>query len=69
MRRHSLDVVALVCGLVFVDAAVLWFAWDAGLVDARHLGWAAPGLLIAIGVVGVAASLRRRRNPSTRRTS
>ncbi len=61
MRRHELDLFSLVAGVIFVGAALLW-----GLADdpGKALeGWPVPTLLIVVGAVGLAASLRRRRGP------
>ena len=60
MRRHELDYLSLVAGLIFVGAAVLWgFADDPGdVLD----GWPLPTALILIGVAGLGVSLRRHRS-------
>jgi cytochrome c oxidase subunit IV len=58
MGRHALDVVSLVFGLLLIAVAGLYLTDAAGsTVDLR---WAAPIVLIAIGVLGLAASTRRR---------
>ena len=59
MRRHELDVLSLVLGLFFVGSALIWGLSDdpGNLVDS----WPLPTLLIVVGVVGLAASLIRRR--------
>ena len=57
MRRHELDVLSLVAGLVFVVVAVSHLvtqATDADL-DGR---WIAPLVLIALGVAGLVGALR-----------
>lgn len=60
MRRHELDIISLVMGLVFVGAALIW-----GLTDdpGEALdGWPVPTLLILVGAAGLTASLLRRRS-------
>ncbi len=50
MKRHELDVVSLVFGLVFLGTAVIW-----GFSDAPGPpldGWPLPVLLIAVGLAG-----------------
>jgi hypothetical protein len=62
VRRHELDVLSLVLGLFFVGTALIWGLSDdpGNLVDS----WPLPTLLIVVGVVGLAASLIRRRDDS-----
>ncbi len=60
MKRHELDVVSLIFGLIFVGAAAIW-----GISDAPGPpldGWPLPVLLIAVGLAGLVISLRRRRS-------
>ena len=59
MRRHDLDVFSLVVGLFFVGSALIWGLSDdpGNVVDS----WPLPTLLIVVGVVGLGASLIRRR--------
>ena len=60
MRRHDLDVLSLVLGLFFVGSALIWgLSDDPGTVADS---WPLPTLLIVVGVVGLAASLIRRRS-------
>ena len=56
--RHPHDVVSLVLGLLLATAAVLFLVVDVTdrSVDVR---WAGPVALMAIGALGLAASLRR----------
>ena len=60
MQRHDLDVLSLVLGLFFVGSALIWgLSGDPGNVADS---WPLPTLLIVVGVVGLAASLVRRRS-------
>lgn len=55
MRRHEVDVLSLVAGLLFIGAALIWgLAGDPG---AALEGWPLPVLLIAVGVAGLVTSL------------
>ena len=56
--RHPRDAVSLVLGLVLATVAVLFLVVDVTdqPVDLR---WAGPVALMAIGALGLAASLRR----------
>lgn len=60
MRRHPLDVVSLVAGLIFAGIFVIWLGWDRGDLSIADIGWLTPTLLIIAGLAGIAASLRRR---------
>jgi hypothetical protein len=63
VRRHEVDVLSLVFGLLFVGAALIGgLAGDPG--EALR-GWPLPVLLIAVGVAGLLTSLGgwRRRRP------
>jgi hypothetical protein len=64
MRRHRTDAVSLGFGLLFLAIAGWWVLsryLDLG-IDVPHTGWVAAALLIVLGLLGVAASLRR--NPA-----
>lgn len=63
MRRHELDVLSLVCGLFFVGVAALFGLWGGG--SAEFGGWRLPALLIAVGVIGLVATLARRPRTET----
>jgi hypothetical protein len=53
------DVLSLVLGMFFLGSALVWgLSDDPGNVVG---GWPLPTLLIVVGVVGLAASLLRRR--------
>ena len=60
MSSHERDVLSLMGGLLLVLVAVVFLVDDTtGLsLDGR---WVAPGLLVAVGVAGLAASVRRAR--------
>ena len=67
MRRHELDVLSLVFGLFFLGAAAIWGTTSDNSMLVR--GWPLPVLLIAVGVVGLLASVRSRRPRLTGPTS
>jgi hypothetical protein len=58
VRRHEVDVLSLVVGLLFVGAALIW-----GLAEdptAALEGWPLPVLLIVVGLAGLVSSLGAR---------
>lgn len=58
MRRHDLDVLSLVAGLVFLGVALVCLA--AAITDQHVRGpIVAPAVLISLGAAGIAASVRR----------
>jgi hypothetical protein len=62
VKRHEVDVASLVLGLFFLGVAAIW-----GLSDVPHHprhGWWFPLLLIAIGAVGLIATITGRRSPA-----
>jgi hypothetical protein len=59
VKRHELDISSLVLGLFFVGVAAIWGL--SGVPDHPRHGWWFPVLLIAIGAVGLVASLFTRR--------
>jgi hypothetical protein len=64
MKRHSTDMVSLVFGLIFAAIAGWWalgYYLGGFKVNIPHLGLFAAGALIVLGLLGVAASLRRDR--------
>ncbi len=64
MHRHDLDVVSLMFGLLFAGLGGLSLLHEGPGIPAR---WAAPALLIGVGVVGLVASgasARRRSKPT-----
>lgn len=60
MKRHRTDGVSLTFGLFFLGLCLWWLTsrYVDFTVDIPHLGWIIAGALIALGVAGVAASLR-----------
>jgi hypothetical protein len=66
MKRHDLDFVSLVFGLVFAVAAGWYFiARYLNLrVDVPNGGWFVAAALIVLGLLGVGASLRHNRDES-----
>lgn len=61
MKRHDTDVTSLVFGLLFLGVAVMWPLTQLEILTLPSLGMAGPVLLIAVGVVGLLASLARSR--------
>jgi len=59
MKRHSTDVISLVFGLIFLGIAAWWVVGQYVNIDVPNLGWIAAVALIVLGLLGVAASLRR----------
>jgi hypothetical protein len=68
MKRHSTDLVSLVFGIIFLGAAGWWLAAQYVHIDVPHVGWITAAVLIGLGVLGLAGSLRSDRS-STRPTS
>lgn len=64
MRRHELDVVSLVFGLVFAMVALLWPLWKLDVLDSTSLSWLPALALVAIGLLGVTLSIMRSRHPA-----
>ena len=63
MRRHELDVVSLVFGLVFGMVALLWPLWKLDVLDDNSLSWLPALALVVIGLLGVTLSIMRSRRP------
>jgi hypothetical protein len=58
MARHARDAVSLVTGLLLMAVAGWFLLTD--LTDADvDLRWTAPAVLIGVGLLGLAASVRR----------
>ena len=61
MKRHDVDVVSLVFGLLFVGVSFMWPFVHLDLLGLPGLGVAAPVLLVSVGLAGLMASLGRLR--------
>jgi putative Mn2+ efflux pump MntP len=61
LRRHEIDVFALMAGLVFLVLGAGWALNEAAGLDV-NARWTAPVLLIGLGVVGLAGSFFGRRD-------
>jgi hypothetical protein len=57
MKRHDLDLVSLVAGLVFAVVATTHLV-GAATGDYLDLRWVAPMLLVGLGAAGLAGVLR-----------
>jgi hypothetical protein len=57
VRRHDLDLVSLITGVVFALVAVAHLV-GAATGDSLDPLWLAPALLIGLGVAGLAGALR-----------
>ncbi|MCW2829877.1 MAG: hypothetical protein JWP31_569 [Aeromicrobium sp.] len=57
MTRHSFRWENLVLGLIFLAAVGSWAVWKQDLLSAREFSLTAAGVLIVLGVIGVAATL------------
>lgn len=68
MRRHELDVLSLVAGLVFLVVAVSHLVGQVSDV-AIEGRWVAPALLVGLGVAGLAGALRGSRSRDEVQTS
>jgi len=64
MKRHDLDFVSLVFGLVFCVAAGWYFVsrYFNLRLDVPNGGWFVAAALIVLGLLGVGASLRHNRD-------
>jgi hypothetical protein len=58
MKKHPLDAVSLVLGVVSLLGVAIWFNLEQGYLDTDALFWAAPGTLVLVGAAGIALSLR-----------
>ncbi|KRC64678.1 hypothetical protein ASE12_07800 [Aeromicrobium sp. Root236] len=57
MTRHSFRWEGLVFGLFFLSAVGNWAVWKQDLMSPRQFGLTASGVLIALGLLGVAATV------------
>ncbi len=58
MRKHSIDVVALVAGLLALLGVTGWALWWTDQVPAEAFSWLVPVGLVVAGAAGIAASMR-----------
>jgi hypothetical protein len=58
MRKTKPDVPGVIAGTVLTGAATIWILNDNGVVQTDDLGLTAALLLVAAGIVGLAASNR-----------
>jgi hypothetical protein len=61
VNRHPLRWENLIFGLVFLGAVGHWAVWRTDLLTTRELSLTASGVLIFLGVVGIAATLWKAR--------
>lgn len=57
MTRHTFRWEGLAFGLFFLSAVGNWAVWKQDLLTPRQLGLTASGVLIFLGVLGVAATV------------
>jgi len=67
MNRHPFRWESLAFGLFFLAAVGSWAVWKQDLLTPRELSLTASGVLIVLGVIGVAVTLWQAR-PSPART-
>ena len=58
MRKTKPDVPGVIAGTVLTGAATIWILNDNGIVQTDDIGLTAALLLVAAGIVGLAASNR-----------
>ena len=63
---HSVKITHLVFGLLFLGVAVVWALVVGDVINEDELAVIAPAVLIAAGVIGLAASLASTRNRKNR---
>ena len=61
MKRHDVDVVSLVFGLLFVGVSLMWPLVHFDVLGLPGLEVAAPVLLVSVGLAGLMASVGRLR--------
>lgn len=61
MKRHDLDLLSLIAGMVFAIVALAHLV-GAATDESVHLGWLAPIVLVGLGVAGLAGALRGSRS-------
>jgi hypothetical protein len=66
MNRHPFRWGSLAFSMLFLAAVGQWAVWRGDLLTSRQLSLTAAGVLIVLGLLGVAATLRQTRPaPST----
>ena len=65
MNRHPFRWGSLVFAVLFLAAVGQWAVWHEDLLTSRQLSLTAAGVLIVLGLAGVAATLRQARPTST----
>ena len=68
MTRHSFRWEGLAFGLFFLSAVGNWAVWKQDLMSPRQLGLTASGVLIVLGLLGVAATVWQTRPAYRART-
>lgn len=61
MNRHPFRWESLAFGLFFLSVVGNWAVWERDLLTPRELGLTASGVLIILGLVGIAATVRQAR--------
>ena len=61
MKRHPFDIFSFVAGAIFVALGISFAATGDNVL--RDADWIWPALLVALGVAGLAAALRRDDEP------
>ncbi len=63
MKRHPVDVISLIFGLIFVGIAAWWLLARVSSI-ALPVGWVVAIALVVIGTIGLLAAIRpTRRGP------
>ena len=68
MTRHTFRWEGLAFGLFFLSAVGNWAVWKQDLLTPRELGLTASGVLIFLGLLGVAATVWQTRSPRPARS-
>ena len=67
MTRHSFRWEGLAFGLFFLSVVGNWAVWKQDLMSPRQFGLTASGVLIALGLLGVAATVWQTRSATRTR--
>ncbi|MEJ7634215.1 hypothetical protein [Aeromicrobium sp.] len=68
MTRHTFRWEGLAFGLLFLSIVGNWAVWKQDLLTPREFSLTASGVLIVLGLVGVAATVWRTRPPQAKAT-